>query len=188
MKKRILKIEAAYHQLIMAIRLFFEDEDPISTHTLASAVLGILHAHFSKDEACEHNLMLHYESIYIKDEYRKDFCNLVRKPQNFFKHADQDRGEFIDFETDSTVCLIWEAIRCLIALEKENLIFSPEFAAFQGWFFANNPELFKESAATTKLLVDLNSIEFSSKKIVCNFIKTCKINKISNMKTADLMQ
>ena len=180
MKKRISKIEAVRLQLIQAIRLFFEDEDPISPHTLASAALSILHDHFSKNEAWEHSLILHYESIYIKDEYRKDFCNLVRKPQNFFKHADKDMDKNLDFNTDFTSFLILEAIRCLIILEKENLIFSPEFAAFQGWFGSNNRELIKENAAI-KSLDGLNY--FQSKKTVFDFINNCRFHKISNMNT-----
>jgi hypothetical protein len=39
---KINKIDAARQQIETAIKLFFEAEDPVSTHTLISASRGIL--------------------------------------------------------------------------------------------------------------------------------------------------
>jgi hypothetical protein len=67
MKIVIPKIGAARRQLLEAINLFFEERDPVSVHTRVSASLGILHDYFDTDAAWNSNLMLHPESIYIKD-------------------------------------------------------------------------------------------------------------------------
>ena len=87
MKICVSKIQAARRQLLEAINLFFEERDPVAVHTLVGASLNILHDHFDIDAAWDSNLMLHPESIYIKDEYRKEWLTLIRDAKNFFNIA-----------------------------------------------------------------------------------------------------
>lgn len=154
MKIHVSKIEAARRQLLEAINLFFEERDPVAVHTLVWASLGILHDYFDKDAAINSNLMLHVESIYIKDEYRKEWKRITRNTSNFFKHADYDlekgRNQ-IEFETDVNNFDILEAIRCLRILEATTFEFSPEFKVFWGWFALKYPHLITDKNYVKKL-------------------------------------
>lgn len=148
MKVCVTKLKAARNQLEEAIRLFFEERDEVSIHTLVCAALQILNDHISEDEACKNNLILHYDTIYIKDEYRNLWQNHLWKARNFFKHADRDirKGNiFIEFETELNAMNIFECIRCLVIVEKDTYIRSPELEAFRCWYILNKPDIFKKS-------------------------------------------
>ena len=136
----------------------------MAVHTLVGASLNILHDHFDIDAAWDSNLMLHPESIYIKDEYRKEWLTLIRDAKNFFKHADRDlkkgRSE-IEFETDINIFPILEAIRCLRILEAAKFEFSPEFKVFWMWFALKYPHLITDNSYTKNLGgIDLNDFGF----------------------------
>ena len=148
MKITVSKIAAAKSQLLEAINLFFEERDPISIHTLTCAALQILHDHFDDvGQVWDHNLIFHYDSIYIKDEYRKDYAEHVHKVRNFFKHADRDlkAGKTsIEFNTEENAFYILEAARCLRIVEGSNYVFHPEFRAFICWYGLKYPNHFKD--------------------------------------------
>jgi hypothetical protein len=101
-KITVTKIGAARSQLIEAIRLFFEQRDPVSIHTLVGASLQILHDHIDDVSIVwDKNLFLHKDTIFIKDEYRKEWHAKVNEARNFFKHADRDLRDgktIIEFE------------------------------------------------------------------------------------------
>lgn len=164
MKIRVSKIGAARRQLIEAVNLFFEQRDPVTVHTLVGASLNILHDHFDTDAAWDSNLMFHPESIYIKDEYRKEWITLIRDAKNFFKHADRDlkkgRGE-IEFETDMNIFQILEAIRCLRVVEADEFEFLPEFKVFFVWFALKYPHMIIDNPFAKNLgNIDLDDFEF----------------------------
>jgi hypothetical protein len=142
-ENQCLKIAAAKSQLLEAINLFFEERDPISIHTLTCAALQILHDHFDDvGQVWDHNLIFHYDSIYIKDEYRKEYAEHVHKIRNFFKHADRDlkAGKTsIAFDTEENAFYILEAVRCLSIVEGSEYVFHPEFGFFIYWYGLKYP-------------------------------------------------
>jgi hypothetical protein len=84
------KLTCAKTQIDTAIRLYFEDADPISIHTLASAAHEIL-----KDiNKWKGGKPLVTELAFLNKpedaELRKNAINQMRSFQNFFKHADKD--------------------------------------------------------------------------------------------------
>ena len=129
---------------------FFEERDPISIHTLTCAALQILHDHFDDvGQVWDHNLIFHYDSIYVKDEYRKEYAEHVNKVRNFFKHADCDLKSgktSIEFNTEENAFYILEAARCLRIIEGSNYVFHPEFRAFICWYGLKYPRHFKNEA------------------------------------------
>ena len=142
----VTKLGAARSQLIEAIHLFFERRDPVSIHTLVGATLQILHDHFQTEgEVWDASLIFHYDSIYIKDEFRTEWIRSVREPRNFFKHAEEDLKEgkeYIEFNIDDNIFQILEAIHCMKLLEVNN--WSYEFRLFFVWFGLNYPHLLKK--------------------------------------------
>lgn len=148
MKVTIEKLDAARSQLRTSIKLFFEDRDPVSTHTLACAALAILHDHIPSEEAWKHDIMLHYNTIFIKDEGRKIWAGKIREAANFFKHADNDLKigkTHIEFTPDLTKFYIMEAIQCIRILdgkgaEAKDMV----YMTFITWLLQNHPDLLKE--------------------------------------------
>ena len=149
MEIKVTKLEAATSQLATAIRIFFEDYDPISVHTLLWASLNILHDHIPAGEAWKHNTILHYNTIYIKDEARSEWANKAREASNFFKHADRDLAAGktdLEFNTNLTKIAFWEALNCLSIVSGTDIDWRIEFRVFSAWFIANHPQYLKEEA------------------------------------------
>jgi hypothetical protein len=93
-KIRISKIEAASRQLDCAIELWFADKDQVSIHTLAAAAYQIVHD-IKTERGLPRDLL--YDSDVIEDQYRKRWINVLKKSQNFFKHANNDPEDFLEF-------------------------------------------------------------------------------------------
>jgi hypothetical protein len=149
MKMLISKVDAARRQTLEAIRMFFEQRDAVSIHTLVCAAMQILHDHFDEGTAWDANLAFHFHSIYIKNEYRKEWKNKVNGAANFFKHAREDLKEGkteIEFSPNITNFYIFEVIRCLRILEDDKFIFSPEFRVFAIWYALKYPTHIKVEA------------------------------------------
>ena len=92
-KIKLNKLDVALRQLREAIHLFFEERDCVSIHTLAMASYQILY-----DIAKKNNIEdLMYDSIVIRDEYRRLAKQYLNKSKNFFKHAEKDTNKRHDF-------------------------------------------------------------------------------------------
>lgn len=89
----VAKLEAGKRQLRTAIRLWFDDEDPVSIHTLVSAAYEIIHSLARRRGAAD----LLFDSYLVKDEYRKYWVNSVKRAAIFFKHADRDPEGILEF-------------------------------------------------------------------------------------------
>ena len=93
---RISKLDAARRQLKTAITLWFTEGDPVAVHALAFAAYEIYH-YVSKDrDPYRRDLLL--DTDYIKDEFRKDWCSVIKKNVNFFKHADRDPNDITELD------------------------------------------------------------------------------------------
>ena len=79
----LTKLDAAKRQLRTAIRLWFEDGDPVSVHALAYAAYEIAHVVSKKRNHTRRDLI--YDSLAVKDEYRAEFNISIKKHANFFK-------------------------------------------------------------------------------------------------------
>ncbi|MEO1017872.1 MAG: hypothetical protein AAFY56_09275 [Pseudomonadota bacterium] len=144
---RIAKIDAAKSQLIEAIRLLFEERDPVSVHTLAQASLQIIYDHFVPSDVHAKKLMMHYNSVFVKDEFRKQAHAAWMEPKNFFKHADRDLksgNSSLDFWVESNEYIIFEAVRCLEMIQADEFVNEPEFRVFMAWFVLKYPDFFEE--------------------------------------------
>jgi len=79
----------------------------------------------------------------VKNKYRKEYAEHVRKVRNFFKHADRDlkAGKTsIEFNTEENAFYILEAVRCLKIIEGSKYVFHPEFRAFISWYGLKYPD------------------------------------------------
>jgi len=135
---RISKLDAAKRQLETVIRLYFFDGDPVSIHTLTSAAYNVIRDVNQKRGG---NPMLVKEKTadFVKPEYRKEFRESLNKAENFFKHADKDHDQTLDFNLDQSEMLILDAIFTYSNLTGET---PPLFKIFQTWFVCDKPEMF----------------------------------------------
>jgi hypothetical protein len=91
----ISKLDAAERQINTAVRLYFNDGDPVSIHTLSAAAFEILKDLDKKGPKTG----TFYELVdqYVRPEERDTVMKTVKQAQNFFKHADQDPDATLDF-------------------------------------------------------------------------------------------
>jgi hypothetical protein len=109
----IRKLDAAVRQLKTALDLWFHNGDVVSIHTLASASYEVVHSIVISRSPPGHAPELLYNSLVIKDEARPQWISVLRRPQNFFKHADKDPNGMIDFDSQQSELVILCAINGL---------------------------------------------------------------------------
>jgi len=134
----ISKLDAAKRQLETVIRLYFFDGDPVSIHTLTSAAYNVIRDVNAK-KGGDPMLVKEKALEFVKPEYREEFRKSLNNAENFFKHADKDHDQTLDFNPDQSEMLIWDAISTYSNLTGET---PPLFKIFQAWFVCNKPEMF----------------------------------------------
>lgn len=133
------KIEAAERQLITAIRLHFQESDPLSIHTLAAAAQQIL-VDIGKLRGIE-GVMYSQEVLdRIRPEKRRDWIKATRAPQNFLKHAKDDGPDAVlDIHLEFYELLLFDCVQLLRKLKlKEDL--SREVHVYKFWFHLKRPD------------------------------------------------
>lgn len=134
----LTKLDAATSQLDTAIYLWFLCEDPISVHTLASAAYQIIHD-IKTAKGIVRDLLL--DTLWIKDEFIAEFRRNIRRPANFFKHADRDPNAKIVFNTMMTDFFLLFAC---FGLELMKIEKSKSVRAFLSYYLVQNPGLLTE--------------------------------------------
>ncbi|HEY5237466.1 MAG TPA: hypothetical protein VIJ62_03730 [Rhizomicrobium sp.] len=139
-KLQVSKIDAARRQLDCAIELWFLDKDPVSIHTLAAAAYQIIHD-INKKRGSPRELL--YDTAMIKDEYRKKFVALMKRPVNFFKHADTDPDPngMIEFAPDVALAFIVFSMSGLQSLGEHRTDMTNALFA---WFCVHEPRYVKK--------------------------------------------
>lgn len=128
------KLEVGVRQLNTAIRMFFSDDDVVSTHTVACAAHGVLrdlalHKGFKKSVK---------DSPLIANDARAEYLKAVNFPQNFFKHADQDPRGRMAFRYNGVPLFILDAVVLAWALD---VPLSHEMKIFLMWVQLRFPDL-----------------------------------------------
>jgi len=140
--EKINKLDAACRQLNTAITLWFNDGDTVSIHTLACSAHQIVHD--INQQRGDRDLIydrLIYDSLKIKDEYRREAKRLLKHPYNFFKHADNDAFDTVEFKPILTEYFIMFTSLGLEILGRQP---DPIRAAFNFYFGLRNPHLLIE--------------------------------------------
>lgn len=109
------KVEVGRRQLDSGIKMFFEDFDPVATHTVASAaydvIRGLCHHQGKKISVKDTQL--------IEESQRGKYINQVNLPQNFFKHSDKDPSGKLLFKPKGSAVFILDAVVQYSALGME---------------------------------------------------------------------
>lgn len=133
---KVDKIGVAARQIELAIRLLFQNEDPIGIHTLAAAGFRILRD-IGKAKNSEIN---QYLTAVIKPEMQGKFWKVFNRAANFFKHADSDPEAILeDVQEEVNDVLILFA--CFLYRDI-GLHWTPQMVAFVAWYIVIHLEFF----------------------------------------------
>lgn len=89
----ITKMDAMRRQVLTAVKLWFDDGDPVAIHTLLFASHEILHTLF-RQRGHEH---LMFDSPAVRPQYRKEWATALREAGTFFKRARADPTSTLEF-------------------------------------------------------------------------------------------
>jgi hypothetical protein len=137
-KFTVNKLEAARRQLRLALRLFFQEEDPLSTFTLNAAAHGILRDLLHRQGAPEASLIK--DSDWIRPERKKEYLAIINRSQNFLKHADTDPDTVIEFDPEELPLWLVDSNRMYSMLTNRLL---GEGMVFLAWFMVAYPQYIK---------------------------------------------
>jgi hypothetical protein len=131
----IEKLDAAKRQLQTAIRLWFDEGDPVSIHTLAFAAYEIAHVVSKKHN--RHRYSLLFDAFVVPEENRAAWNIAIKKHAGFFKHANKDWDASIKFAPAmSIVFMIGAGAGLRLAGEPHSL----EELALLFWLLIHKPE------------------------------------------------
>jgi hypothetical protein len=162
---KLNKIDVACSMLDTSIELWFYEKDPISIHTLVCSSYQIIHD-INKQVGWRDLL---YDSLVIKDEYQKEMNKRLKESYNFFKHADKDKDDTIEFNPELSNTFIMFScfgLKCL-SIPTNNVR-----EAFVSYYALMKPEILKIDA----------------KDKMIKIIDKDKINSILEMKRSDYLE
>jgi len=134
MPMQITKLEAARRQLVIAIRLFFEDTDSVSVYALGHAAWEVL------DALCRHRDLTRFrgEMAVANALSEAEIKRIANYGRNFFKHADTDPDALLDdFSDDRNDHVLLAATLDYGMLASTKPM---EVQVFQFWYFAAHPD------------------------------------------------
>ncbi len=144
----VSKIRAAEEQLKRAIVLFFKNEDPISTHTLASAAQEILESLGKRQGITS----LKQQVVNQADESRRgQFINAMNDAKNAFKHADRDPDGITKLNPEYTELVLWDAVNLFYKVTQQKI---PAFVVYDLWIYSRYPEMRDFTPEIEKLYKD----------------------------------
>jgi hypothetical protein len=164
----ISKLDAAKRHLKSALELWFAEGDPISIHTLIVAAYDIIHTVSRRKGAYD----LIYDSDMIKDEYRREWASSVKSHANFFKHADHDPDEIIQFSPFENEFFF---LYCAKALYQTGELLSVELRAYLTWLEIFRPKFIKEHAIGRIPIEVVNHAKNVSRQEFLNLIRLGQI-------------
>jgi len=136
---KIKKIEAAKNQLETAIILYFNNYDPISTHTLINAAYDIL-VGIGKRKNIK-PIIKDPNNPLVEPKMRKIYFDKFRDCYNFFKHGEKDPNRIINFNPDVNCYFLFDTCRMYQLITSE---LTESMKLFVLWFSINNQDSIKE--------------------------------------------
>lgn len=133
--EKVTKLEAARRQLATAIELWFNDGDTVSIYTLSHAAYEVIHNFTKKSRSRD----LLFDTLIIKDEYRKQFNSMLREPANFFKHHRHNNPENPEIEFHPELCQIFFFFS-IFGLELAGYERTDEESVFSIWYMIHTPD------------------------------------------------
>ncbi|WP_157265610.1 hypothetical protein [Thiobacillus thioparus] len=125
----VSKLDAAQRQLRVAIRMLFSEDDPVAVHTLVGAA-SLLFSDLVEINAPEQSW--DKKAREATSLTRAEYFQVMRRHQNFFKHARDDHTAMLELNPEETESLAFWAV--MNASELAPL--STESQVYQLWYIA----------------------------------------------------
>ncbi len=135
-KIQVTKLDAVRRQLETAVILWFQDGDPVSIHTLASAAYQVIYD-LNRRRA---GAPMMRDSPHVRPERLAEFQRILAQYENFFKHADRDPKKTVFFPPQITQGFILEAIEKYAEMAHER---RPLFDVFVFYLAFTEPKIFR---------------------------------------------
>lgn len=146
--ERVTKLSAARRQLRTAVRLFFEGRDTVSVHTLAAAAHEVLWSLLKRKRTGGGSIIKDSIPSLLSPENVKVYNDWMNEAQNFFKHADRDPDEELEFGPASTRLVLFDSSRMYFNLTGRHL---REAFFFIVWFYFEYPDVLDAQAVPAHL-------------------------------------
>jgi hypothetical protein len=124
------KLDVARRQLETAIRLYFSMGDPVSIHTLVAAAYEVLRD-LNRVHAGE-PMLKDVMPNWVRPDAKEKARRKLSEAENFFKHADRDHAEVLEFKQELTELWLFDACRKYRQLSEELL---PVLKVYEAWFW-----------------------------------------------------
>ena len=139
-KIKVNKSEAARRQLDSAIRMLFQNEDPIGIHTLCMAAFRLLRDLAKKrGDSYIHKII----KDMVKPGMENKFWSVLQGPANFFKHADKDADAILD-DVDDEANDIAMLLACHYYQDLFHQQLTPEMKVLVIWVRVRHPNYILE--------------------------------------------
>jgi hypothetical protein len=137
---KVTKLQAAHMQLNAAIRLHLSDFDALAVHTLAGAASTLF-----SDLIAQHDLAKSMDQWAQEANAidAKTYFRIMRKAQNFLKHAGKDPEEALEFDPIETEHLMFFATINAGSLSG----ISTYQQVYQLWYIAKHASMFNPAFA-----------------------------------------
>jgi hypothetical protein len=140
---KVSKLDAASRQIDIAIEMLFYKADPIAVHTLAgaaSAITSNLIEHLKPDQSWD------TAAQKANGLSATDYFEIMRKTQNFLKHAKDDPEAVHEFATSDTEAMIFWSVMNLgpLLLDRGQRLTLPQ-SLYQYWFLATQADVAQSS-------------------------------------------
>jgi hypothetical protein len=127
---KVSKLDAARRQLETAVRLYFSEADPVSIHTLMSAAYQVL-SDLNRARGGAPMLKEQMPS-WVRPDATDEAKRKLNEATNFFKHADRDHNDVLEFRQETTELFLYDAVRKYRELSGEIL---PVLGVYDIWFW-----------------------------------------------------
>jgi hypothetical protein len=165
-KLTISKLDAARRQIETVIRLYFCNGDPVSIHTLTAASYNML-KDLNKKRGGTPLMIKELLLEFVKKDRKKEIWDTINAAENFFKHADRDHEDTLDFIPYQSEIMIYEACSVYRKLSSED---PPLFKLFRLWFMAKKPGLFILSEEEKKFFAKFKPEQLGREGYFNNFL------------------
>lgn len=105
---KVKKLDAARDQLDAAIELFFISDNAVAVHTLTAAAYNVLRD-LAKLNGAEFPFIKSGFLEPLKESEKRKIMSFLNGPENFFKHADRDPENVLEFDPELTELLLMDA-------------------------------------------------------------------------------
>lgn len=144
---KISKLDAAKRQLDSAIKLWFDDEDPVTICSLTWSSFQIIQDKNDKPGGDKAMTLLAIVQSIVEPEHVTQTMAKLRQPWAFFKHANQDPHAILEFDPASTEIFISLSIAGLRALGEGSSDVQRTFTIWNNLHVAEYGIEFKKSLA-----------------------------------------